>query len=367
MIPKLYPADATSFNTLGITGLPDAESCEVTEERNGAYELTMSYPVTGYGFSELQVGRLIVAKPNDISKNQAFEIYQIDKPMNGLCKIKAEHISYRLKRTICSPGIGNTRYATKAMEEFLKGWALGDPVPFTFSSNIGDESSAVIRLTLKEPTALRTALAGMKGSVVSLYGGEFEFDNWNVILHKARGNDNGVRIKYGKNLTGLKVTTDISEVYTGLDVYYIDDETGTVTESGLVSVPDNPFAYERVKAIDVSSEFDSAPSQAQLVTYAQSYLARNNAGQIDASVDASFYPLWQTQEYSHLKDLERVSLCDTVTIDHEKLGVFTKAKVVKTVYDVLRERYKNVVIGKPKIRVIDAIQGATKYANYQEF
>lgn len=355
MIPKLYESNATSFNTLGITALPDAETCDVTEERNSQYELELKYPVTGYGFEELQVGRHVVAKPNETSRNQAFEIYQISKPMNGLCTVKAEHISYRLKRIICAANTGYTKYAAKAMEEFLKGWALGDTVPFTFSSDIEFTSTKTIKL--EQPVAFRTALMGMSGSIIDLFGGEFEWDNWNVILHRSRGSDNGVRIKYGKNLTGLKVETDISESYTAIDAYYVDAETGTVTESGLITVSDNPFAYQRCRAIDVSGEFDSAPTQAQLATWAASYLSRNATNQILSTVDAEFYP------NVDLNDIEHVSMCDTVTIDYDRLGVKAKSKVVKTKYDSLKERYKSVTIGRPKVKIADAIRGLT-YVNY---
>ena len=76
--------------------LPDALTCIVTEERNGVYELSLTYPVTGQMFSELAVDRFLKAKPNDTSELQLFKIYEITKPLNGIVTVNAEHISYAL-------------------------------------------------------------------------------------------------------------------------------------------------------------------------------------------------------------------------------------------------------------------------------
>ena len=103
MIPVLYKANATNFSTYGIGTLADTISCQVTEERNGSYECVMSYPVTGQFYSEIQKERLIKVKPNDTSANQMFRIYRITKPLNGIVKIYAQHISYDLTSIATTP------------------------------------------------------------------------------------------------------------------------------------------------------------------------------------------------------------------------------------------------------------------------
>ena len=96
MIPILYKADATNFASYGIGALPDTISCEVTEERNGAYECVVKYPVTGMNYSEIKRERIIKAKPSDTGSPQAFRIYRVTTPINGIVKIYAQHISYDL-------------------------------------------------------------------------------------------------------------------------------------------------------------------------------------------------------------------------------------------------------------------------------
>src|SRR5699024_6608778 len=69
----------------------------------------------------------------------------------------------------------------------------------------------------------------------------------------------------------------------------------------------------------------------------------------------SFVQLEQTEEYKDLALLEKCDLCDTVTVQFEKLGVNAKAKIVKIVTDVLLERYDSVEIGDARTNIADTI------------
>ena len=83
MIPVLYRADATAFLSFGLGALSESISCQVTEERNGVFELVLKYPVTGMFYDQLARERIIKAKPNDTANDQAFRIYRITTPLNG--------------------------------------------------------------------------------------------------------------------------------------------------------------------------------------------------------------------------------------------------------------------------------------------
>ena len=93
MIPVLFKANAVDFSTFGIGVLADCISCEVTEERNGSYELVLQYPVTGRNYGELSSERIIKAKPNDTADDQAFRIYRITTPIDGVVTVYAP-VSY---------------------------------------------------------------------------------------------------------------------------------------------------------------------------------------------------------------------------------------------------------------------------------
>lgn len=96
MIPVLYPANATTFSTFGLGVLTDTISCEVTEERNGVFECLLKYPISGQHYGLITKECIVKAKPNDTAADQAFRIYRITKPLNGIVTIYGQHISYDL-------------------------------------------------------------------------------------------------------------------------------------------------------------------------------------------------------------------------------------------------------------------------------
>ena len=93
---KLFDSEETEFGTNGIGILSDAVMCEITEERNGEFELEMDYPINGKHYSDIGMRKIIVTKSNPYSSPQPFRIYSISKPIDGIVTVNAEHISYDL-------------------------------------------------------------------------------------------------------------------------------------------------------------------------------------------------------------------------------------------------------------------------------
>lgn len=350
MIPVLYHENETQFQTNGIGRLSDAISCVVTEERNGIYELSMQYPMTGKYFSELQEDRIIFAKPSESATNQPFRIYKISRPLNGIVTVDAEHISYLLNKIVCMPFT-----AGSCAEAFTKIPLNAVPsCPFTFWT----DKSVASTFRMSEPRAIRGMLGGEQGSILDTYGkGDYEFDKFAVYLRVNRGADNGVVLRYGKNITELNRTTDMSTVYTGI-VPFWKNETQTVTlpEQFLMSSHASDFAYQIVKPVDFSGTWQEAPTVAQLRTRAQKYLTDNEGWLLNDHIKVSFVALFDTEEYKDYASLQRVSLCDTVTIIYTALGVNAKAKVIRTVYDTLLERYNEIELGSAPNSLGKAIQ-----------
>ena len=116
-------------------------------------------------------------------------------------------------------------------------------------------------------------------------------------------------------------------------------------------------------AVDLTSMYDLQEediTSANLRQRANTYLSENNLKTISHNIEISFVQLWQTEEYKNIAVLERVALCDTVTVRYEKLGIDATAKVVKTVYDTLREKYESVEIGNAKSTFLDALRKEAK-------
>ena len=354
MIPVLYKADATSFTSFGIGTLADTISCEVTEERNGAYECVLKYPITGSFYKEILKERLIKAKPNDTSKPQAFRIYRIAKPLNGIVTIYAQHLSYDLTN-IATPAWDSSPITPQLAIEHVFDAAL-TPHNFTFQTDYTQAKA----FTVDRPKSLRSVLGGSAGSLISLWGGEFEWDNYKVIHHQGRGISTGVVIEYGKNLTKLEQDTDITSVYTDLLPYAVisdmdGNETVVTLAEQILPITETVLTQRKTLIKDFTDSFgmDDVITEEALRAKAEKYIENNPLGTESPSLTISFEPLWKQPEYAAV--LERVSLCDRLTIKHTALGVQATAKVIKTVYDSLAEKYVSITLGSVRSTLVDAV------------
>lgn len=350
MIPILYEGNETEFLTNGIGRLSDAISCTVEENLNGLYELEMQYPITGIHYGDIETDRLILATPFDGGDPQPFRIYQISRALNGIVTINAEHISYLLNRVVVMP------FQAASLATALEGLKnnAANNCPFTFSTTKSGSNT----FTVSEPQPLRGLLGGQSGSILDVYGkGEYEFDRWTVKLSTSRGSDQGVTLRYGKNITELVRDSNISNAYTGIVPFWADADGDLVVlpEKIIWSTHRDAFAHEIIKAVDFSSEWQDIPTIAQLRARATAYVTANEGWKLNDNIKVSFVALWQTEEYKNIAVLERVHMGDTVTVIYEALGVESSAKVIRTVYDVLLERFDEIELGTAKNTLAQAI------------
>ena len=355
MNPILYSATEKTFITQGLGTLSEAISCKVTEERNGSYELEMVYPQSGKRFKELLLNRIIKAVPAYRKDPEPFRIYYMSKPFNGKVTVKAEHISYQLSYIPVRPFTANN--VIEAMEK-LKQYSAEDN-PFTFWTS--KETKA--KMSFDVPTSCRALLGGTSGSILDTYLGEYEFNGYTVKLHDHRGVDKGVTIRYGKNLTDIKQEESIANTITGICPYWKSEETGevvTLSETTISSDKANNFPYKRTVPHDFTASFEEKPTEAQLREKAQAYVRQTGFGVPDVSIDVSFVMLSQFEGYKDIALLEAVNLCDTVSVYFEPLEISAKAKVIKTVYNVLNDAYDSITLGSAKnslAKVMEDISG----------
>ena len=350
MIPILFDAKATTFTTNGLGRLSDCASCVVREERNGEYELEMEYPITGAHYSDLSISKIIVVKASQSSGLQAFRIYKITKPLSGIVTVFCRHISYQLSF------IPFKAFSAQSLAAALAGFKTNalEPCPFTLSADFTSSSSFAVPL----PASIRSYLGGREGSIIDVYGGgaEWEWDNYNCKLHAHRGSDKGVVLRYGKNIIDVEQETNIENTITGIMPYWTSDEVTVTLAAPVESSAAGNFPFPRTVVMDFSDHWENAPTQAQLTAYTQSYIQSNNIGIPKVSIDVEFINLADTEEYKDIAPLETVSLCDTITVEFAKLGISAKAKVVKTEYDVLRERYNEISIGDARSTLSSTIE-----------
>ena len=354
MKPILFAPSATTFNTNGL-GRLNFISCTVTEERNGMYVLEGTIAEDELHASALEMDSIILAKPNHSSANQAFRVHKIVKPMKGIYSISAEHISYQLSYiptmpfaiTAGSSACANTLAALKNN--------AAESCPFTFWTNVTTVSS----YKQAAPASIRSRLGGVEGSVLDQFGGEYEWDNYTVKLHKFRGVQTpNVTLRYGKNIIDLEQEKEINNTITGVCPFWVDSEGNnlvTLTEKTVDSSTASSYPFKRTVPLDMSGDWEEAPTESQLRTRAQAYVNASGIGIPKVSIKVSFVNLPDTEEYKDIAALQSVNLCDYVSVQFEKLGINVAAKVVKTVYNVLTERYDSIEVGAIRSSLAETI------------
>jgi len=328
------PTAARAFDTNGLGALTNTLSCEVSEERNGEYELTMEYPMNGVHFDELALRKIIFAKPNATDGPQAFRIYFISAEINGVVTINARHITYDLS------GIPVVPFTATSAGAACSGLMSNAQVSNPFS--IGTQIGTIADFKVDVPSSVRSWFGGKEGSLIDVYGGEWHYDNYTATLKASRGQNRGVVIRYGKNLIDFEQEKNCEEVWTGVLPYWADEE-GTVVRANIINI-EGSFDYRRILCLDLSQDFEEQPTTAQLTARAQTYIRANNIGVPKVSI---------TLDWAQLN--EQVELCDTVTVVFERLGLETTAKCVRTVWDVLNDRYSSIEIGDARTNITDTI------------
>lgn len=340
----LYEYTETAFTNNGLGCLNDATSCVVSETLNGEYELEIEYPVNGIHYSDIQLRRIIFAKPNSYDREQPFRIYSISKPIGGLVTVNAEHISYDMSGLPVRGAIEHYAWYVKDVFDHIKNNSVY-PCPFTFSSDITEEKKEI---SLSKPRSVK-AFLGTDEGLLSLFGGEWEFDRYNAILHKERGQNRGVSIEYGKNLTDVTQDEACSEMYTAVYPYYYQEDDGLQRlDEDVVKILDTP--YNNVCVLDLTSEFDEMPTQDQLRAKTQEYIKDNKLGEPKVSLKVSFI-----KNPEVIEALQDVRLGDTVGVKFIKIGVNTTSRCISYEFNVLTEQYNSIGLGEPTKTIVDTM------------
>lgn len=339
MKPILFDKSATIFTSNGL-GRLECHSCQVTEERNGQYELELQVAEGSKHADQIEMTSIIVVKvPSGL---QAFRVYRITKPLNGVFRVYANHISYQLSMIPTMPFevTASAGACQETLDELLSNAV--EPCPFTFTTDV----TTVASYKQTTPSSIRSRLGGTEGSVLDQFGGEYEWDNFNVILHRNRGAITPtVTLRYGKNITDINQEENISNTITGIVPFWTDNEGNLVTlpEKVVNSPYASSYPFKRTVPQDFSDDFEEQPTEAQLRSHATAFVTE--IGLPVVSIKLSFVNLADTEEFKDLMSPTSVSLCDNITVQFEKYGISTTAKIVKTVYDVLGERYDSLEIG----------------------
>ena len=356
--PILYKANETNFEHLGVSVLSDASKCYVSREKNGIYILEFDYPVNGKDVDKIKEGMYIKSDAGYRTKNQRFVISKITKTQNEF-KIYCQHIS-QVKTTMNAirPDITLTNVSAMGALTAWRDNLLDSREEFFVQSDIGTLNSTTWKVENIENA--RDALGGKAGSILDVWGGEYEFDNLNITLHRSMGIDNPTIIAYGKNLLDLEQEQSILETYTSVFPFkkYTDDNNReqliTLPEILLDSTHLNKFTHRRILKVDFSSD-ENLKTVEQLRSKAKSYIKSNNVGVPKTNLKINYQDLSKVEGVFDNPALEQIDLCDRLKVYYNELGILNEnAKVVKVIWDVILEENHEIEVGDGRSSFTDS-------------
>lgn len=369
MYPILYSSNTSKDEFLSGNGLGffnHCTSCLVTEERNGLYELSMTVLQTDRLSKSVAVGMFVKALANSHDPPQIFEIYQMSVT-NTSIEIKAQHVKYIANGNVISEAFTATGTPANIWNSFEYLLALNNV--FEFNSDI--TSSLEVTAGKDRPVRLGDMLGGIDGSFLDTFGGEYHYDNFKIELLKSRGIESGVCLRYGSNISSYKQDSDINTVYTHFLPYAylsVEDSDGNAKDYqiavtlDLIDLENDSLTYQRALAYDFSDEFSEdkiivpasggAPLnwnelKEKLQQKADSYINTNYTVLTEISTNIT------VDVDDALQKLKTCGLCDIVSIFYEPLDVTAKAKIIKTEYDSLNEKYTRIELGSVKKTIAD--------------
>lgn len=350
MIPIIYESTETVFMSNGLGRLRDCISCKVTEERNGVYELEIEYPVTGANYSLIKPGRIIACTHEDSDDIQPFDIVGLEKPIDGTVVVKGVHISYRQSgmvvrgKNITTLGAAFTKLSQAVPEN-----------PFTYTTDYDTSSGATVTAFDNTPRSVRQYLGGVDGSILDIVGGEYEFDRFTVKLWSSRGKRKDFAIRYGVNLTGYNEEVDYSETFNACVPYWTDGQGNFVVGDKQTSGQPTYSGREICAALDVSDKFDAKPTKANVNSAGKSYMSANETYAAQNNIEINFVRLQDLEGYEQYANLLNCKLCDSIRVIFPLHGIDRWFKIVKTVYDVLNDRYEEMELGSLQTTLADAL------------
>lgn len=355
MIPIIYPANETEFKTNGLVRVRDCLSCTISSEANigqmGAYELEMEIPLESDAVQYLKRWNIILAKANDSDQAQPFDIYSIQKN-DTTVKVSARHVIYRLQGLpyahFCALNVPHTNISTSVNtlnNNMVKDW--GSPFGFTA---VGNPSGSFYEYNETHPVydLLNKLISAEEG-----FNCDVKPDRFAVAIGQL-GQNNGVVVRYGKNIESIEYDIDSDDGYNCVWAYFRNDAYMAIPDArpNRLSSSERPYLFAKFE--DVSRDYENWPSYSEMARKSNELLPTvSDDGIVTISINA--VSLWKSPEYEKYKALEQINLYDTVRLVHQPLGLNTYVRVVKTEYDSLAERYTKIELGNRTQNLADTI------------
>lgn len=391
--------------------LTECIMCQVTEEVNGTYECVFDYPTTGEHFSRLMTGVYSVGIVHDHNGDiQLFDVYRYSAKTDGIVTFYGSHVSYRLSNYICkgvsdSGSINSMPNMASILTSLTIGLVAETPEIYFASENhstittVSPPFVAPMRCNTREMLLSKQDLGFFRAggndyqakSVLQRFGGEFVFDNFTVKYYDNRGTDNGVQIRYGKNLTEVDRDFDVGGIISRVFPVWVDSNNQWVsydpvtsphlygnTADWSISVSPNPNADYPLEYINgelyefdvpivnsavynLTDQFQAQPTAEEARNAALDYMSKNSTWRPNDNITVQFADLYASPDYENIKALEKCAVGDLVSVYYADLGIVAEGvEIMSGTYDVLAEQFISMQLNTIRTTLAQLIIGETK-------
>lgn len=312
---------------------------KVRKEDNGDFYLDLETDLSYVDY--IVRGNIVVA--NTPQGDQAFRIGNVSKTRHKIA-VRCPHVFYDSTEYLIADANVVDKNCNAALDHLNS--ATDIQSPFTTLSNIGTNNSfRCVRKTLYE--AIQT--------VLERWGGHLVRDNFSIEIRDSIGQDNGVTVRYRKNLREITCEENWDNVVTkllpvgkdGILLNAVDSSASIyVVSQTQYAIPYTKTAHFNQDHIDPEAYADEAAYKAALVSdlqeQAQNYVETNCVPFVNYTLKAN---------------LERMTdIGDTVEVIDERLGLNLLTNVIAYDYDCILDKYTEVEFGNFKKTLSGLIQ-----------
>ena len=307
---------------------------------------------------------------------QLFRIYEVQADSaRKTVSVKARHVSYDLAGNLV------TNCAVKSVEAAVALSRLRNSLLFseecTLATNLTEEDGLFTGdFSWKNPI---NALLDPDTGIVANLKGKLIRDNWDIFVNKNTSVDRGLRLSYGRNLTGVSWKRDTSNLINRV-VPVAQKANGTeltLDEMWVDSPILDSYPVIRTEYLNVNEKVGgedpdgNAWTEETLKDYMRQKAAeRFSVDNVDkplVELEVQFVLLGDSDEYRQYRKLERLSLYDTVLVEDPTLNLSLSLQVSEYRWDPVRERFTGIKLGsvfEQRGRIINGynlVDGSIRY------
>lgn len=341
---KVYDSNEKLFNHNGIKVIRPLRA-DITKVDNGDYYVELQDTIESLDFYQ---SGMIVRIPTP----WGVQGFRLANPTvkNNKVEVKGWHLTYDAKNYIIKDAYAVDKNCNDALEHFNSNTDI--PSPFTVLSDI---------TTLSSTRAVRKTLFEMYELLLSAdkYSGHWFRDNWTLGIKEKVGEDRGVTLALGKNITDIEVAENWDDVCTKILPYTTNGEVAILLEETYIELDEPIYDIPYTKVIQFENEFniDDFETEEEYLASVKNWLRGKAANYIDENKLPKV-------NYSVSASINNVSdVGDVLQVKHPKCKVDILTEVISVQYDAIRKKYTKIEFGNFKKELKNLSQSITAEAN----